>query len=133
MTQRSYIFFIFIITLINGLFWAMTLNFINPEAAGFWGFVFFYFSLFFTLFGVIYLLSYFFHAKVFQWSSSFKNVQVSTRQAALFSALLVGCLVMQANNLLTWYNVILFIVILTLLEFLFMSKKRSISYARKTE
>jgi hypothetical protein len=125
MTQRSYLFFVFINTFINSLLWVLTLLYINPEKSGIMGLVFFYASLFFALFGIIYFLSYFSHAKFFKWTSVSKNIQVSTRQSLLFSSLFIGCLILQAQNLLTWYNVLLFIVILTLVEFLFISRKKS--------
>ena len=131
MTQRSYLFFVFINTLINTLLWILTLVYVNPEKSGLAGLIFFYLSLFFALFGIIYFLSYFSHTTLFKWSSVSKNIQISTRQSLLFSALFMGCLILQAQSLLTWYNVALFIFILTLIEFLFISRKPP--YGKHTE
>ena len=131
MTPKIYFFFVFLIALANVAMWIITINFINPDTSGIFGLIFFYSTLFFSLFGLIYIVSYLVHSKALQWASVYKNIQVSTRQSILFSILVVGCLILHTQKLLSWINLVVFIFILTFIEFLFISKKPH-SYGRKT-
>lgn len=132
MTQKTYFFLIIITTLINFIIFIMTLLYINPYTSGIGGFVFFYASLFLLLFGSILYLSYFIHSVLMRWTSVFKNIQVSTRHGILFSFLIIGSLVLQSQAMLTWYNLIILILLSTFVEFLFISKRGPALYGRKT-
>jgi len=131
MTHRVYSFFVGFIAVLNACLFGTTLLFINPEQSGPLGLLFFYASLLLFLFGTIYFLSYAIHMRFLKWTSLFKNIQVSTRQSLLFSILIVGSLSLQGLRLLTWYNLIFFVLILTAVEFLFLSRKKPITYGRK--
>jgi len=132
MTQKMFFFFIIFITLINIIIFGFTIGFINPEATGKWGFIFFYSSLFLLLFGAILFISYFVHVAIMRWTSTFKNIQVSTRHGLLFSLLITGSLMLQSRRLLSLLNLVLLVLLLTFIEFLFILKRSSAHYGRKT-
>lgn len=132
MTQKMFFFFIILIMLINILIFSFTIGYINPETTGLGGFIFFYTSLFLSLFGGILFISYIVHAVIMRWTSAFKNIQVSTRHGLLFSLLITGSLMLQSRRLLSWLNLILLVLLLTFIEFLFILKRGSAHYGRKT-
>ncbi len=113
------------------IFWigfAATLAGINPEQGGGAAVLLFFINLFFALTGTIYLISYVIRLKIFGKSALYRNIQVSTRQAGLFAILISSTLWLQSQRLLTWYNVILLILGLTVLEFFFISRQSRARY-----
>src|SRR3989344_5774750 len=131
MAQKTFFFLIFFITLINFGVFIGSLLYINPETTGALGFVFFYSSMLLCLFGSIFLVSFIAHLKILQWTSVFKNIQVSMRHGFLFSILVGSCLILQAQRLLSWINLIVLILLLTFIEFIFITKRSSALYGRK--
>lgn len=123
MSPRFYVSIIFLSTLVFWYSWFMVLALINPSEAGVLGLAFFFVNLFFASTGSILIFSYLIHAKIFGNRSAYKSIQTSTRQAILFSVLITVSLWLQGQDLLTWQNIIIFIAILTLIEFLFISRK----------
>jgi len=83
-----------------------------------------YFSLFLGLTGLLsitgFLLRVWLLRKGFVLS---RQVLVSFRQALLLSLILVMALILQSRTLLNWFNAVLMIAGLTLVEFFFISTK----------
>jgi len=83
-----------------------------------------YFSLFLGLTGLLsitgFLLRVWLLRKDFVLS---RQVLVSFRQALLLSLILVMALILQSRTLLNWFNAVLMIAGLTLVEFFFISTK----------
>ena len=52
-----------------------------------------------------------------------KEVLVSFRQAIMLATLLIASLVMQSRSILTWWNAMLMVVALTMLEFFFVTAR----------
>lgn len=131
MTQGTYGFFIIMGGIVNAVLWFTILisQFIDPFTAGFFGFFFFYSSLFLFLFGMLYAVNSSLYKRFFVTSSAYKNVQQATRRAFLLSILLVGLLLLQSFRILTWYNCILFVLIISVAEYIFISRKNL--YGRK--
>lgn len=123
MTQRTYGFFVLFGGLINACLWLAILFFIDPSSAGGLGFFFFYSSFFFFVFGLLYGTNYFLYHKFFVTSSVYKNVQQSSRRAFLLSLLFTGLLFLQQFRLLTWYNLILFILGISIAEYILIARK----------
>lgn len=123
MSSKIYTIIIFLGTIIFWYCWFLVLFFIDPSEAGFMGLMFFFVNLFFALIGSIFSFSFIIHTKIFGSHSVLKSIQISTRQAILFSILIIVSLWLQSQNLLTIYNIIIFIALLTLIEFLFISRK----------
>lgn len=133
MTQKTFFFFIILITLANAAIFAGSLFYINPETTSLIGYIFFYSSTFLLCFGGIFLINYIMHSKIMQWNLVYKNIQVSTRHGFLFSILVVSCLILQAQRLLSWLNLVVLILLLTFIEFIFITKRSTNNYGRKTQ
>jgi len=112
--------------LISWLGWVLVINFIDPTSAGLIGFIFFYLSLFLALTGTITIIGLLIRMRITKEEFITKEVEIAFRQGMLFSFLIIGLLFLQSQRLLTWWNIILFILALTILEFFFISFKRQI-------
>lgn len=105
--------------------WIVVINNIDPTETGFLGFFFFYFSLFLAITGTLSVVGFFIRKLILKEELAFRHVAVAFRQAVLFAILIIGSLILQNHNLLTWWNIILFILALTVLEFFFISFKKA--------
>ena len=107
-------------TLLCWLAFVAVIIYINPTEAGFIGFLLFYVSLFLSLVGFFALLGFFVRIWLLTQPVVFKQVIIAFRQAIWFASLIVFCLILQSQKLLTWWTVILFIALLTFIESLFL-------------
>jgi len=104
--------------------WLLVLFLVNPESTNFLGFFLFYASLFFALVGTLALMSYFLRFIFTRRYTKAEGVQISFRQAIFFSIVITGSFFLQANKLLSWFNTILLVALVTFVEFLIISLKR---------
>lgn len=119
--------FLFLITfgvVLLWLGWGIIIFYLNPEQVGVLGFTTFYSSLFLALLGTIFLIGNFFRAKLFKKQIIYRRINTSLRQAIFFSLLIIGWAFLHSNSLDTWWNILLFIIALTILEFFFVSRKK---------
>ena len=124
MTLRQYLIWMGIGTLIAwGSFWAVV-TYLNPSTAGTSGFVFFYLSIFLSITGTLTLFGFAWRHVRHRDEVLFRHVSISFRQGVLLALMTVGTLFLLANKLLTWWNLGLLIVGLTLLEFSLLSARR---------
>jgi len=125
MPLKRYLIGISLSTLFCWLAWITVLYYINPDTSGFIGLFLFYISLLVALVGTLTLIGFFLRV----WFSSeeivYKHVGVSLRQAILFSVLVIGGLFLQGSRLLTWWNGLLFILGLIVLEMFFITRRTS--------
>lgn len=113
-------------TLLCWLTWGAVLLYVNPEEAGILGFFLFYLAFLLSLIGSLALLGFLIRIK-FSQDPTFKKVNISFRQAIWFSILIIFFLSLKGQELLRWWNVLLFILFLALLELFFMTyRKRGI-------
>lgn len=96
---------------------------IDPSRADWLAFLFFYFSLFLALSGSITLIGFFIRKKINKKTLNFYLVKTSFRQSFLFSALISATLFMLAENLFSWLNIVILIIILSIIEYLLINKK----------
>ncbi|KKW01893.1 MAG: hypothetical protein UY52_C0016G0028 [Parcubacteria group bacterium GW2011_GWC2_49_9] len=104
--------------------WVLVIRNINPDEAGAIGLISFYASLFLALLGTLSLLGFFVRVWFSKTAAVFRFLGVSFRQAVWFGLLIVIALLLQANRYLTWWNALLLIIFMTLLEFLLLSRKQ---------
>ncbi|PIT90347.1 MAG: hypothetical protein COU22_02630, partial [Candidatus Komeilibacteria bacterium CG10_big_fil_rev_8_21_14_0_10_41_13] len=102
----------------------LVLFFINPETTSSLGFILFYLSLFFALVGSLAIISYLFRLLFRRIYSKSETVQISFRQAVFWGVAVVGALFLQAQGLMTWLNVLLLVMLITIIEFLIVSFKK---------
>jgi hypothetical protein len=106
-----------------GLF-IFIINLINPENTNTLGFTIFYVSLFLALAGTTAIIGFFIRFKLMKKELAVRAVKTAFRQSFLFSFLLVAILFLLSQKLFSWFNIILLILILSVLEFLLISSKQ---------
>jgi len=99
---------------------------VNPYDAGSLIFIFFYFSLFLALLGTLTIVGIFTRISILKRDDFVaRRVMTSFRQGAFLSGAAVSALFMMSRDLLTWWNIALFIIGVLLLEFFFISLKKA--------
>ncbi|MBU1118388.1 hypothetical protein KKH43_00730 [Patescibacteria group bacterium] len=130
MTLKRYLLGIAISTLFCVAAFFLVLVYIDPADTGIVGFVCFYLSLFFSFVGLFTLIGFYLRI----WFSGneiiFAHVAPSFRQAIFFAIIIVGSLMLQSFRLLTWWDALLFVLSIILLEFFFMSRSSNKSFRR---
>lgn len=124
MTLKKYLTLMSIIAVVCWVSFAAVVFYINPQEAGTVGYFLFYGSLFIATVATLSVFGFVLRSRVLRGELAFRQVAVTFRQAVWFGVLVVGALWLQARGLLTWWNLILFILVLTILEFFFLSMKR---------
>ncbi|MEA2088396.1 MAG: hypothetical protein U9O55_00965 [Patescibacteria group bacterium] len=126
MSFRAYIFLMLFATAISWAVWLTILFFINPFETDFLGFLFFYLSLFLSLVGTIAIIASIIRRVFIKDKILFRHVVISFRQAIFFSILIISCLLLQSQRLLTWWNMMFLVLALVVFELFAISKKRTI-------
>ncbi|MFH0856538.1 MAG: hypothetical protein V1860_01415 [bacterium] len=104
------------------LCWAMFfLVIFNMEPSSSLALIFFYASLFLSLFGTLSMAELSARVMAFKKDVIFREVRNSFRQAILLSFLFITILFLQSKRLLAWWNIILLIMALTAIECLIVS------------
>ena len=102
--------------------WALVLFYIDPISSGYMGLVLFYTTLFLGLMGFFTLISF----SLKRWVSNneiiFAYVASSFRQGFWLAVIIVGLLIMQAARILNWWDTLLFVGSIALLELYFISE-----------
>ncbi|MFA4818532.1 MAG: hypothetical protein WC621_01685 [Patescibacteria group bacterium] len=125
MLLKHYLVWMVIGTLISGVALILVLNYINPEGAGQIGLGLFYISVFLSIGGTMTLLGF-----VWRWwrhreEVLFRQVAASFRQGILLAVVVAVTLLLQANRLLTWWNLLALVGGLSLLEYILLTVKRT--------
>ncbi len=124
MTLRQYLTWIGFGTLVAWGVFALVVLYLNPDTAGTLGFVFFYLSLFLGLAGTLTLLGFVWRYVKHRDDLLFRHVTISFRQGVLLGVLVTGALFLQSQELLTWWNLVLLVVGITLLELFLLTSRR---------
>ncbi len=124
MTLKNYLIFMGSTT---AFLWGLLLfviNLINPESTNLLGFIIFYLALFLALAGTTTLIGFFWRFKIMRKDLAVSAVKTAFRQSFLFSFLVAAILFLLSQKLFSWFNLILLIVILSIIEFLLISSKQ---------
>jgi hypothetical protein len=125
MNVRQSVILMVVVTVLSWGGWLAVLFFIDPEATGQTGFFLFYLSIFFALTGTFSLIGFFARYLFTRQFPQFEKLQIAFRQALFFGIIFTSYLYMQANHLLTWLNALVLVFVVTILEFLIISLKKS--------
>jgi hypothetical protein len=105
--------------------WFFVLNSIDPEQADFFGFLFFYASLFLALTGTFSVIGFLIKKIVLKKDEVvFHHVKSTFRQGTLVSLTIVSGLILLQTNLLTWWSALILIIFFIMIEgIIFTSRK----------
>ncbi len=126
MSLKNYLLTMTGASLLSWAIFIFVLNFTSPETTSWIIFALFYFSLFLSLSGIFTLLGFIIRQKMFHKSLAFYSVKASFRQSFLFSFLLIAILFMLAQNIFSWLNISLLIIILAIIEYILINEKKSL-------
>ena len=121
MTLRAYLTIMLITNLITWGIFSFIINIVDPESTNWVGFLLFYISLFIAISGTAAILGFLVRFVALKRDLIFYAVKTAFRQSFLFAFLIVASLFLSSQNLLTWFNLLLLIIILTVLEFFLIS------------
>lgn len=112
-------------TLICWVAFGIVLFTANPFEAGKIAFVFFYISLILSMTGTLTLAGLFTRVLILKRDDFIaRRVTASFRQGIFLAIALASGLFLMSKGLLTWWNIALFVLGISLLEFFFISSKR---------
>jgi len=95
---------------------------VDPFSAPPLGFALFYLSLFFSLVGTLSILGFLFRYLFNKNQFVSQQVVTSFRQSILFSILVVIALYLQSKGLVTWWNLLILVALLAVVE-VFLQKR----------
>ncbi|MFA6254443.1 MAG: hypothetical protein WC675_00230 [Patescibacteria group bacterium] len=132
MSLKSFLLLLILGTLLAWLSWGLMLLYFDPSQTSLLGFSLFYLSLFLGISGIIFLVVDWLKGKIFKKQLLLTRLKNSIRHAILFSILILGWLLLKSHDLLQWWNLLLFILVLTTLEFFCMSTQKNIYEAKNS-
>jgi len=113
-------------TAIFWIVWLVITAQINPDDTDFFGFLLFYLTLFFSLLGTFFLVSFAYRKVFSKFSLEYNIVGTSFRQSFFLALLFVSLLILQGIEMLNIINALLLVAAVVILEFFFLSYKRRI-------
>jgi hypothetical protein len=125
MTLRQYLFLMSLGTLICTVAWLFVIFNIDPNNTDTVSFVFFYASLFLSILGIISVVSLWIKVKFLKSEEVvFRHVKRTFRQGAVSASLVVLLLLLQQYQFLTWWNLIILVVLGILIEAIIFSNRK---------
>jgi hypothetical protein len=122
MTLKSYIWGMRLITLISLGALVFVTFYVDPVKSGIIGKIIFYLVLFFSISGILNLFFIFSRRKIMGNETALSTVGLSFRQSILLSILCVGLLILQSFRVLAWWDGLLLVSGIFLVELYFLSR-----------
>ncbi len=123
MTVRTYLLGMAVSTILCFVSWVFIVVYVDPVRASLVGVALFYLTLFFFLAGFFALAGYGLRRRIFSREVEFVQVETSFRQGVLLSLASVGALALQSLRMLVWWDALLLIFGVGLLELYFAGRK----------
>ncbi|NUM25470.1 MAG: hypothetical protein HUU49_02465 [Candidatus Buchananbacteria bacterium] len=124
MNYRLFLTLIILGTIISWVTWVAVLFYFDPTQISFIGFSLFYLSFFMAFGGTVFVIGDLVKAKLLKKQMPYHRLKTSIRHAILLTLLVVGWTVLKGYGLLYWWNLILYMMALTVLEFFFISSQK---------
>ncbi|MCC7522303.1 hypothetical protein IT407_00660 [Candidatus Uhrbacteria bacterium] len=119
MGYRSFVALMLASSVLAWVVLGYVINSMNPFEAGITGFVAFYLSLFLALVGTLSVLGVLFRVQLRKrHQTAFREVRIAFRHALLLGAFSVICLALSANGWLAWWNFLVLLGLVGLIEYL---------------
>jgi hypothetical protein len=122
MTLKSYIWGMRIVTLFSVMALILVVIYVDPESAGFLGKAIFFLLLFLILNGLFNLFFIRLRKNMINRETGLPNVTMSFRQAMLLALFTVGLLIMQGFRVLIWWDGLLLLAGIFIIELYFLSR-----------
>lgn len=124
MPLKKYLILMLFSTLTAWVSFVAVISTMSP-GAGLLPLLLFYLTIFLALLGSFFLLGFLLRFLFNRDTPPYRHLAVSFRQGLLFAILVTGSLLLQAAQYLRWWNLILFLIFMVILEFFFSLKKKN--------
>lgn len=121
MTVRKYLWLLALITIVSWVLWFLVITYIDPETGSSVALILFYITLFLSLMGTFTIAGYLLRLITSQHEITRERLNIALRQGVLFSLLVNISLYLKAHDKLGFVTIIITILILSLIEFFFLS------------
>ncbi len=113
-------------TLIFWVCFVFILMEVDPFTSGVTGIAVFYLTLFFAMLGTFFVPITLIRRRLDREELEYNIVKASIRQSVFFSFTIVVVLLLQSKHFLTWWNLIFLVLLITMVEYLFLSIKNKV-------
>ena len=124
MSVRTYLLGLAISSVLCWVAFALTLVNTNPTQGGQAALLSFFLSLGCGLVGTLTIIGYYARVYLHRNEVRYGLIRPALRQAFLFTGLFIGLLLLQSGGLLSWWDILLLVVIIGLLELYLRSNAR---------
>ncbi len=124
MTLKTYLTMMLLATAICWAAFVLVLTTVNPFKTNTIGFLLFYASLFLAVLGSGAVIGFIIRFIALKQELVFRQVAIAFRQAFSLAILVVALLILQSCRMLTWWNILLLITAVTMMEFFLISYRR---------
>ena len=124
MTFRQYLIVMIVGTACAWLTWVINLYTTDPTETSILGFMFFYITLFIALVGNLSILGSALRVLFKKPNVISRQVFIAFRHSILFSSLIIGCLILISFDVLRWWSILMFMIVLVCFELFFLTSKR---------
>lgn len=124
MTLKNYILTMSFLTAICWAVFFWVAGVINPNTTNWLGLLTFYITLAIALIGTSSILGLVFRFIFHREEVVFNCVKNSFRQSFLFSFFIISLLILKSNDLFSWINLAILVIIFTVLEIFLRSRKK---------
>ena len=123
MSHSFYLLGIFIASVFGWASWGVVINKLSPYASPLPALALFYISLFIALTATFALLGYYLRVWLNKSEVYFQHINIALRQGVFLSILMCTGLIFQRLRVLTWWDGLLLVLVMILIEFYFMAKE----------
>lgn len=124
MSIRAYIWGLIISTLLASGAWIFVVFYIDPEESGIIGKIFFYISLFLFISGFLVSFFVWLRKKFVGENVAVETIGLSFRQGVLLATFPVAIIILKGSGYLVWWNALLVLAGIFLIELYFLSKDK---------
>ena len=123
MLQIYYIVGVFVATILSWVSWFVVLSKLSPFLSGDLALALFYSSLLLALTGTFNVVIYYLRLALNRSENFFRHLNTALRQGALLSSMVCVGLAFQRLRVLTWWDALLLLAIVVLIEYYFMNRE----------
>lgn len=125
MSLRLYLFIMSVMTAFCALALGYIILTVDPETTNSLGFILFYLSLLLSIVGAAAIIGFIVRFIIFRHDLVINTVKTAFRQSFFFAGFIVAVLFLLSRGLLSWLNLSILIIGLSLLEFFLLSYGRA--------
>lgn len=125
MTLKSYLAVMSVLTAACWGIFVFVASLVDPTATNWLGFLLFYLAFFAALSGTIFLVGFIIRFIGLKRELAFNLVRSAFRQSFLLALFIIFLLILKTQDLFSWLNISLLVMVFAILELFFISYKKS--------